>query len=97
MEELHWTEEQKQLAQDAVMERFAFNSVAKQFIPEETVGWTETTVRWNRYDFQRRMVIDRETLSPLRLIVIQYPITRKNEVQRCIRCQLLHKHQSLAT
>lgn len=63
MEELHWTDEQKQLAQAAVMERFAFNSVAKQFIPETTVDWTETTVRWNRYDFQRRMVIDRETLG----------------------------------
>jgi hypothetical protein len=45
MEELHWTEEQKQLAQAAVMERFAFNSVAKQFIPEVTADWTEITVR----------------------------------------------------
>ncbi|HNP50797.1 MAG TPA: encapsulin [Nitrosomonas nitrosa] len=63
MEELHWTDEQKQMAQTAVMERFAFNSVAKQFVPEVTVDWTETTVRWNRYDFKRRMVIDRETLE----------------------------------
>jgi uncharacterized linocin/CFP29 family protein len=63
MEELHWTDEQKQMAQSAVSERFAFNSVAKQFIPEEPVGWTDTTVRWNRYDFQRRVVIDRETLG----------------------------------
>ncbi|MDN5940455.1 MAG: bacteriocin family protein [Nitrospira sp.] len=63
MEELHWTEEQKKLAQAAVMERFASNSVAKQFVPEVTVAWTETTVRWNRFDFQRRMVNDNETLG----------------------------------
>lgn len=63
MEELHWTEEQKKVAQATVMERFAFNSVAKQFIPDVTVAWTETTVRWNRFDFQRRMVNDCETLG----------------------------------
>jgi hypothetical protein len=65
MEELHWTDEQKQMAQTAVMERFAFNSVAKQFIPEIMVDWTETTVRWNRYDYIRQMVNDGETLGLL--------------------------------
>lgn len=63
MEELHWTDEQMKIAQAAVMERFAFNSVAKQFIPEMMVDWTETTVRWNRFDFKRRMVNDCETLG----------------------------------
>lgn len=63
MEELHWTEEQKKMAQAAVMERFAFNSVAKQLVPDVTVAWTETTVRWNRFDFQRRMVNDFDTLG----------------------------------
>ena len=63
MEELHWTEEQKEMARSAIMERFAINSVAKQFIPEETVDWTDTTVKWNRFDFERRMVIDRETIE----------------------------------
>jgi hypothetical protein len=63
MEELHWTDEQKQMAQTAVMERFALNAVSKQFVPEVPVDWTETTVRWNRYDFQRGMVNDCETLG----------------------------------
>ena len=40
MEELHWTEEQKEMARSAIMERFAINSFAKQFIPETPVLWT---------------------------------------------------------
>jgi hypothetical protein len=63
MEELHWTEEQKQLAKSAVRERFALNSVANQFIPQTSVDKTTTTVPWNRYDFGRQLVVDQETLA----------------------------------
>ncbi len=63
MEELHWTNEQMEMARSAIMERFALNSVAKQFIPEVNIDWTETTVKWNRFDFQQRVVIDRETID----------------------------------
>jgi hypothetical protein len=58
MEELHWTDEQKQLGKAAVRERFALNSVANQFVPQTSVDKTTTTVPWSRYDFGRQMVLD---------------------------------------
>ena len=61
MNELTWSDEQVQRAHAEVMSRFARNSVAKQFVPEQSVSWTETTTKSNRYDYVAGIVIDRET------------------------------------
>jgi hypothetical protein len=63
MQELSWSEEQMQMATAAVVERFALNSVARQFVPETTVEATATSVPWGRFDFGQQMVVDGETLT----------------------------------
>lgn len=57
------TEEKKEMLLSAVTERFEAVSKAKQFIPEVPAQWSEKNVKWNRFDFQRRMVIDGETIE----------------------------------
>lgn len=62
MNELPWMPEQSEKAQAAVISRFMQNSVAMQFIPEHYISAIETTVKLNKYDYQKRRVIDRETI-----------------------------------
>ena len=45
------------------MERFALNSVAGHLAPHSTVDEMETTVRRNRYDFNKAIVTDREVFG----------------------------------
>jgi hypothetical protein len=61
--ELSWSAEQMSMAQKIVMERFARNSVAGHLSPFSTVDDRETTVRRNRFDFTRSIVIDREVFG----------------------------------
>jgi hypothetical protein len=63
MQELNWSAEQKQMATAAVTERFALNSIARQFVPETIVEATATSVPWGRFDFTQQMVVDGETLT----------------------------------
>jgi uncharacterized linocin/CFP29 family protein len=58
--DLSWTDDQMNLAQKFVMERFALNSVAGHLAPHSTVDDSETTVKSNRFDFAESIVIDRE-------------------------------------
>ena len=51
------------MAQQIVMERFAQNSVAEHLAPNSTVDDLETTVRRNRFDFEKAIVIDREVFG----------------------------------
>jgi len=63
MQLLELTAEQMNLAKEAVSARFMNNSVAYQAIPIEYVTKDTTQVRWNRYDYDRQMVVDNETLT----------------------------------
>jgi hypothetical protein len=63
MDVIKLTDEQISMARQEVVKRFATNSVAGHFIPEQTIESTATTVCWNRFDFTRRIVMDRETLD----------------------------------
>jgi hypothetical protein len=53
MDEVKWTADQIDMARKTVVERFATNSIAGHFVPEQTIDWTETTVRSNRFDFTK--------------------------------------------
>jgi len=61
--ELTWSSEQMKMAQQIVMERFVQNSVAEHLASHSTVDDLETTVRRNRFDFARAIVIDREVFG----------------------------------
>jgi len=50
-------------AQQIVMERFVQNSVAEHLAPHSTVDDLETTVRSNRFNFEKEIVIDREVFG----------------------------------
>jgi hypothetical protein len=63
MQLLELTPEQMKLVTEAVSARFMNNSVAYQAIPIEYVTKDTTQVRWNRYDYERQMVVDNETLT----------------------------------
>lgn len=58
-----WNVEQMTIAQNIVMERFAQNAVAGHMSPQSTVGEDETTVKTNRFDYDRGIVIDRDTFD----------------------------------
>jgi uncharacterized linocin/CFP29 family protein len=58
-----WTSELMDLARKIVVERFAQNSIAGHLAPPAVVTDDETTVLKNRFDFQNRIVVDRETLG----------------------------------
>jgi len=59
----NWTDEQMAKAQTIVMERFALNSVAGHLAPHSTIDDKETTVPRNRFDFDKSVVVDRETFG----------------------------------
>jgi len=61
--EITWSNEQMKMAQQIVMERFAQNSVAEHLAPNSMVDDLETTVRRNRFDFAKAIVIDREVFG----------------------------------
>jgi len=87
MEEFVWTDEQKQLAKGAVMERSSLNMVSRLFVPEVSMDWTQTTVPWNRYDFQRQMVDDCQTLGmfePYRFVKLSRVQVDEGDLQRAL-------------
>jgi encapsulating protein for peroxidase len=61
--DLTWSAGQMSKAHRMVIERFALNSVAGHLSPHSMVEDRETTVRTNRFDFARSIVIDRETFG----------------------------------
>ncbi len=78
MQLLELTPEQMKIAKDAVSARFLNNSVAYQCIPIEPRKKDETIIRWDRYDYNRSMVIDNETLS----LIEPYAIVNLSSSQR---------------
>ena len=63
MENGPWSGERMAMAKKIIMLRFAQNSVAGHLAPHSTVDEMETTVRRNRYDFKREIVVDREVFG----------------------------------
>ena len=58
-----WSGERMSMAKKIIMERFAQNSVAGHLAPHSTVDEIETTVRRNRFDFNKAIVVDREVFG----------------------------------
>lgn len=58
--DLNWTDNQMQLAQKTLIERFAQNCVSGHLAPNSVIDEKETTVATNRFDFAQAIVVDRE-------------------------------------
>ena len=62
MEEISWTNEQMQMAQQIVEQRTKANRVV-DFIPERMIESSLRQTPWNRFDYETRKVVDGENLT----------------------------------
>lgn len=98
MQLLELTPEQITLAQEAVAARFINNSVAYQCIPIERVKIDETTIRWDRYDYERNRVVDNENLSlPEPYAEINFTRSQKDELGMKRALTTIHRKTSELT
>ncbi|SFK87146.1 hypothetical protein SAMN05216302_101844 [Nitrosomonas aestuarii] len=98
MQLLELTPEQIKLAQEAVAARFINNSVAYQCIPIERVKIDETTIRWDRYDYERSRVVDNESLSlPEPYAEVNFTRSQKDELDMKRAMTTIHRKTSELT